>query len=554
MQQAKVKKRKGINIEKIEESFVPTSNKKASISKRGMVSTAFPDATKAGVEMLKKGGNAVDAACASSLALAVCEPQASGIGGQTIALIHINGKTIAIDGSSRAPSLAHSSVFTKNIRRLIGYKATTVPSTLATIGYLNEHYGRLNWQIIIKPAIRIAKRGYRITKLQHDSQVDNLEKFFKVKSQSGAKYFLKDGKVPFEIGDLFVQEDLTEMLTHLSKYGYGSFYHGKIATQIDKDMRTNKGFLRKQDLALIPLPVERKPLSKRYRGIQVYSTPPPGAGDTMLLVLMMLNNIPKKYLKNKNLDAYHYLSETFRKALLYRTQRPFDPNTYHQIKDEIHLSRGFARKISKSIKDDIDSSLPLREPSIDLEDTTHLSVMDNEGNAVSMTQSIELVYGSKAAGDGLGFLYNNYMSAFEFENTNHPFFLRPNAIPWSSVCPSIVFYNHKPWITVGSPGSARIFSTVSLFLSRLFDEENSIYNAMERPRIHCSLGGTISLEADDSGIELVKHLKRKGYKIDIRERYSFYLGAIHAVLKRQTGEGFQGVAEIRRDGTAEGLG
>jgi len=172
---------------------------------------------------------------------------------------------------------------------------------------------------------------------------------------------------------------------------------------------------------------------------------------------------------------------------------------------------------------------------------------------VSMTQSIELVYGSKTAAEGLGFLYNNYMSAFEFENPNHPFFLRPNGIPWSSVCPSIVFYNHEPWIAVGSPGSARIFSAVSLFLSRLFDEGNSIYEAMERPRIHCSLGGRISLEDDESTTGLAEHLKKKGYKIDIRERYSFYLGAIHAVLKCQTTDGFQGVAEIRRDGTAEGI-
>jgi len=542
-----------MNIEKIENSFIPTANKKSSVAKNGMVASAFPDATKAGVEMLRKGGNAIDAACATSLALGVCEPQASGIGGQTIALIHINGKTLAIDGSSRAPSLAHSSVFEKRTRRFIGNKATTVPSTVATIGYLNEHYGRLDWQTVIKPAIRIAKRGYRITKFQHQSQVDNLEKFFRVKSQSGAKYFLKDGKVPYDIGDLFVQEDLAEMLTHLSKYGYYSFYQGKIAVQIDKDMRKNKGFLRKQDLALIPFPIERKPINKRYRGIHVYSTPAPSAGDTMLLVLMMLNNIPRKYLIKKDLVSYHYIAEIFRKALLYRTQRPFDPNTYHQIKDETHLSRDFARNLSESIRDDVDPSLPLRDPSIDLEDTTHLSVMDNEGNAVSMTQSIELVYGSKAAAEGLGFLYNNYMSAFEFENPSHPFFLRPNAVPWSSVCPSILFYDHEPWIVVGSPGSARIFSTVSLFLSRLLDEGNSIYTAMERARMHCSLGGKISLEDDDSGIDLAKYLKKKGYKIDMRDRYSFYLGAIHAVLKRQSGEGFQGVAEIRRDGTAEGL-
>ena len=179
--------------------------------------------------------------------------------------------------------------------------------------------------------------------------------------------------------------------------------------------------------------------------------------------------------------------------------------------------------------------------------------MDKEGNAVGITQSIELVYGSKAAADGLGFLYNNYMSAFEFENPNHPYYLRPNAIPWTSVCPSILFYNNNPWIVMGTPGSARIFSTLSHFISRIIDHDNSIDVAMEKPRIHCAVDGKISLEADDSVIEIIKHLKKMGYKIDIKERYSFFLGAIHAVMKCQTTNGFQGVAEVRRDGTAEGL-
>lgn len=134
--------------------------------------------------------------------------------------------------------------------------------------------------------------------------------------------------------------------------------------------------------------------------------------------------------------------------------------------------------------------------------------MDKEGNAVGITQSIELVYGSKAAADGLGFLYNNYMSAFEFENPNHPYYLRPNAIPWTSVCPSILFYNNNPWIVMGTPGSARIFSTLSHFISRIIDHDNSIDVAMEKPRIHCAVDGKISLEADDSVIEIIKHLKK----------------------------------------------
>ena len=122
-----------------------------------MVSSAFPDATKAGVEMLKKGGNAIDAACATAIALGVCEPQASGLGGQSLAMLSIDGKQIALDGSSRAPSLAHSSFFEKKSLRFVGYKASTVPSTPAVIGYLNEHYGKLDWETIIEPSIRIAK-------------------------------------------------------------------------------------------------------------------------------------------------------------------------------------------------------------------------------------------------------------------------------------------------------------------------------------------------------------------------------------------------------------
>ena len=540
-----------MDIDHIENSFKTTSNKKCSIAKKGMVATAFPNATKAGVEMLKKGGNAVDAACASALALGVCEPQASGIGGQSMAIIHIDGKTLAVDGSSRAPSLAHISFFEKKSRRFIGYKATTVPSTVATLGYLNEQYGRLDWSTIVKPSIRIAKRGYRITKLQHELQEKHLKNFFKVKSKSGAKYFLKDGEVPYDKGDLFVQDDLAYTLEQLATYGYRSFYHGIISTLIDKDMKLNRGFLRKEDLAFIPTPIERKVISRRYRGIRVYTVPPPAAGSTMLLVLMMLNNLPSKFLK-RTPRAYHFVSETHRKALLYREQRRFNPETYHQINEKIHLSRSFAKTLAKSIRDTIDPELPLRE-SLDTEDTTHLSVMDKDGNAAGITQSIELVYGSKAAADGLGFLYNNYMSAYEFENPNHPFYLRPNAIPWTSVCPSIVFYDHKPWMVLGSPGSARIFSTLSHFLSRIIDHKNSIDMAMEKPRIHCAVDGKISLEADDSLTEIIKHLKKMGYKIDIRERYSFFLGAIHAVLKRQTGDGFQGIAEIRRDGTAEGV-
>ncbi len=542
-----------MNIEQIESSFTQTKDKKCSVAKNGMVASAFPNATKAGVEMLKKGGNAIDAACATALALGVCEPQASGLGGQSMGIIHFNGKSYAVDGSSRSPSLAHSSVYASKKNRRLGYKSTTVPSTLSMIGFLHERYGTLEWQKIVAPSIRIAKKGYKITQLQHDLQVRELKNFFSIKSKSGAKYFLKDGLVPYNVGDRFIQEDLSETLTSISEYGYRIFYQGEIAKKIVKDMKNNHGLIREEDLAYIPEPLLRKPIRRKYRHVSVVTLPPPAAGGTLLLTLMMLNHLPSKFLRSSKPSSYHFVAETFRKAFFHRIQRPFNRHTYDQIEEKIHLQRSFAKQMATSIHNSMDATLPMIDPVFGGDDTTHLSTMDSEGNAVGITQSIELAYGAKAAAEGLGFLYNNYMSAFEFSNPNHPFYIRPNAIPWTSVSPALIFNNSKLWMVLGSPGSQRIFSTVTQFLSRIIDEDLPMSVAIEKPRFHCSINGTISIESGGFRSEIVKYLKEMGYEISVKDRYSFYHGAIHAIMKLQTQPGFQGVAEVRRDGTAEGL-
>ncbi|QPJ60582.1 MAG: gamma-glutamyltransferase family protein [Candidatus Nitronauta litoralis] len=542
-----------MKLEKIENSFSPSEDGKCAASSEGMVSTAFPNATEAGVEMLKQGGNAIDAACASAFALGVCEPQASGIGGQSMAILHFRGKTIALDGSSRVPSLAHLDRIDKKKQRFRGYKATTIPSTPAVLGYLHFHYGKLEWSKILEPAIRIAREGYAITQLQHDLQKRETENFLKEDSLSGAKYFLKNGTTPYPVGDNFKQDDLKQMLEHMAQHGVKSFYTGEIAKQIDEDMRYHEGFLRGDDLALIPWPVERKPISRSYRKVKVFTTPPPGAGRTLLLVLQILKNLPSKILKSGSAQACHFIAEAFRKGLLNHKERPFDPNIYPQLPDDRKiLSRDFARNLSSSIRDGIDPSLPLTELFSLSNDTTHLSVMDKEGNAIGITQSIELVYGAKVAARGLGFLYNNYMSSLDITDPSHPYYLRPNAIPWSSVAPIIAFYKDKPWLVAGSPGSERIFSAMSQFLSHIVDSGLPISEAMLKPRFHCTVGGKLSIEEERFDPEIIKYLKQAGYKIDSREAYSFYLGAVHAVLKCNTKDEFQGVAEIRRDGTAAG--
>ncbi len=541
-----------MNISEIESTFCTGDSGKFARAQKGIVASAFPEATQAGVEMLERGGNAIDAACATALALGVCEPQSSGLGGQSSAILHYRGKTIAVDGSSRTPSLAHISKFDSG-ERTRGYRATTVPTTVSVIGYLNFKYGKLDWKDIMQPANRIASEGYRITELQHSLQKRELENFLKIPSKSGAKYFLKNGAEPYNPGDLFIQPDLANTLIYLAEHGPRSFYQGLIAKRIDDDMRANKGFLRADDLALMPWPVERRILKRSYRSISIATMPPPAAGRTLLLVMLMLRQLPVKVIRQASPQFYHFFSESLRKAFLFRTQRPFDPNTFLQISDRKMINREFAKEQARSIRDRIDPNLPLVDPPEEEGETTHLSAMDHEGNVIGITQSIELSYGARTAAEGLGFLYNNYIRALDVNDPSHPHYLRPGAAPWTSVAPAIVFYKDKPWIVTGSPGSERIYSAIAQFLTNVLDKEQSLDAAVKSPRLHCSIGGTVSIEANRFKPEIVTYLQEMGYSVEKKSDYDFYFGAIHSAMKCLTRDEFQGAAEIRRDGTAGGI-
>lgn len=546
-----------MDIRKIESDFFPSQDGKASVAFNGMVATAAPEATEAGVSILQKGGNAVDAAIAAAFALGVCESQSSGLGGQTMMLIYIDGKVIAIDGSSRAPSLAHVNAIYKQDRAR-GYRATTVPSTPATLWYVHQRYGLLRWEEILQSAIHIARKGCVITPLQQHLQKRELDKFSSIQSKSGAHYFLKDGQ-PYQPGEVFRQTDLADLLEKLQKKGVEEFYKGDIAKIIDADMRENGGLLRYDDLALIPWPIIRKALKRKFRDVSIYTMPLPGAGRSLLFTMLMLDHLPMETFKDMEYDykKLHLLAEILRKAFLERLDRPFNPNFYPQLvtEEKDMLRRKYARKSLQEILKNVNKAILSYIAAEDERpgDTTHLSVMDSKGMAVSLTQSIERVYGCKAAAAGLGFLYNNYLMDFDYTMPYHPFYLRPNAVPWATVAPTFLFLGDNLWMALGSPGSERIISTLTQFLLHVVDRDFSIDKAVEAPRIHCSLGGRISLESERFSPGLIDFFKNKGYRIDHHEPYAFYLGCIQAVLKRQTSNGFQGIADIRRDGTAGGI-
>jgi gamma-glutamyltranspeptidase/glutathione hydrolase len=507
------------------------------VSRHGMVSSAQYLASQAGARILDAGGNAVDAAVASAFSLGVVEPQASGLGGQTMMLLFLaeDDLLLALDGSSRAPNRALREYFTSTSLSLHGYTAATVPSTPATLGYALQRFGTMPLKDVLQPAIEFAKDGYPITTLQRKLQRRELKNFAK---GNAGPFFLRGGDKIYSTGNVLKQPVLAGTLQRIADQGIEDFYTGEIARTIHDDMQSNDGLIQQDDLAQIPYPIERDPVNGRLGRMTVYTMPPPGAGRTLIEMINIIKKFPTASRNPDTPDGSLLLTEVIRRAQLDRRDRPFDPNFFPQVQDRRMLSGDYAKLVAQQIHGRIKTE----------GETTHLSVMDKKGNVVSLTQSIERVFGSKTATPSLGFLYNNYMSAFEYEDITHPYYMRPNGVPWASVAPTIILRNREPWLAIGSPGSERIASAILQVLVRLAYQ--SPFDAVAAPRIHCSYDGTVSLEAACMRDDIPDALIKRGFKIDKREPMSFYLGCIQMVLKEK-GE-FIGVADPRRDGAAVG--
>ncbi|GAB4353514.1 MAG: gamma-glutamyltransferase [Gammaproteobacteria bacterium] len=509
------------------------------VSKQGMVATQHYHATEAGAAMLAKGGNAVDAAVAAAFALGVVEPAASGLGGQTMMLLHLaeGGRKFCLDGGSRAPHRTPPGGLERS-EQLRGHRACTVPSTPAVLAWALKHYGTKSLAEVMEPAIVLAEEGYRVSPLQH--YITRREAKH-LRNHPAGEFFLKGGASPWPIGSRFRQPVLAETLRRLANAGIEDFYQGSIAREIHEDMVANDGLIRDDDLAQIPWPVERRPLATHFGNNRIFTFGPPGAGRTLIEALNLLHQFPEAGRDPDTPDGALLLAHVIRKANLDRSDRPDDPTLFAQELElgeditDIEYAKRVARRLRRRIKSQ--------------GETTHLSVMDASGNAVALTQSIERVYGSFTATPGLGFLYNNYMSAFEYQDIAHPYYLRPNAVPWASVAPTLVFRGREPWLAIGSPGSERIVSAILQVLLRLERGANP-FDAVEAPRMHCSIKGKVSLEATRMRDDIPELLGRHGFEIDVRDPYSFYLGCVQLVL-REKGE-FVGVADPRRDGSASG--
>ena len=509
-----------------------------------MVSSATPEATMAGVEILEAGGNAIDAAVAISFALGVSEPAGSGIGGQTFFLVHSFGKEpYVINGTSLAPRRILPPVDRDD---LTGRRASTVPSTVKVLGYAWENYGsgRISWSRLLQPAIRIAQEGYLLGYFRHRSFVRYAHKLRNWPS-TAKLFLLPDGSVPKQ-GSLIKQPILASTLRRLAEAGPEDFYNGQIAEEIDRDMRENGGWITLEDLEDFPTPKTVVPLKGTYREWDVYSLPPPTGGWVTLQALNLLEHARKEDLAPPSYKRRVWLAETLRVAHKSREKRP--------VRDLIDFESGTGKKIGKERAKQLFEEVHAPANG----ETTHFSLVDGKGTAVAVTQSINGYFGAKSAHPTLGFLYNNYMKEFELDDKDSPFYLRPGGIPYSSMSGTILAKNAAPHLILGSPGSKRIISAVVQVISYWVDVEQKIVPAVRAPRLHVVPEHDLFIESRSVPSSHLLKLELLGYSL-LRPLSSLhkgdlnpYFGGVHAVAKE--GSKWVGAADPRRDGTVRFAG
>ncbi|MBL8761481.1 MAG: gamma-glutamyltransferase [Phycisphaerae bacterium] len=516
----------------------------------GTVVAAFPDAAEAGARVLALGGNAIDAACAAAWALSVCEPGESGLGGQTTMLIrHGDGSAVVLDGHSHAPSsLTRAKVNRRQQSR--GLRATTVPSTPLVLGEAQRRYGRLALREVLAPAIGIASEGYRITRLQRRIFAWTARHFRPGSPE--ARHF-PGGGVALRVGDVFRQPALAAALERIGREGVRDFYEGGIADEIVRDMRERGGLIRARDLRGMSLPVDRVPLRIEYRGNTVLSIPPPGGGVQVLLALRLLEIVMPGVVE---LPAWYSALARVTLASFRERERWADhPGDMGASLSEWLVSRGRAERIARDMGESRDIGGPGSMGGAcdsgsgggESGNTTHLCAADDEGRVVSLTQSIQSVFGAKVVHPTLGFVYNNYLSTCP--RRAHPYRLGSGCLPQSNAAPTLVLRaSGEPLLALGSAGSRRIASSVVQVVSAVVDRGLSVGAALGMARAHALLGGGVWAE-ESAGSEVLDALRAGFRKVRPRPPKSYKMGAVQAIYWDQAGRRV-GAADPRRDGAS----
>ena len=529
------------------------------VGERGMVVTQNAIATEVGTEILRKGGNAVDAAVAVGFALAVTLPRAGNIGGDGFMLVHMAGpgETIVIDFRSVAPAAARLNMFVdgkgkETPQASRGYRASAVPGTVAGLALAHKRYGRLPWKDVVMPAWRLAAEGVVLT--PDEAFVFSWAQERMTESAAGQRTFYKPGGELFRAGEVLRQPDLAWSLKQIADNGADAFYKGEIARRFAADMKAHRGLITLEDLAAYR-PVVREPLVGTYRGYTVATTPPASSGGATLL--QMLNTLESFDLKALggagSSGALHVMAEAMKLAYADRYRHLGDTD-FVKVPLKGFISKAYGAQQASRI--DVNRAKPAKalgagDPwKFESPSTTHYSIADAAGNAVSTTYTLGADFGSGVMVEGTGFVLNNQMNNYSHEQAVEaarksgampPNAMAPGKRMLSTMMPTLVFKDGKPWLVTGTPGGSTIIDTVLQVIVNVIDFDLNVAEATHQPRIFQAATDTLEVEPNFNP-DTVAALRAKGHPVKAAET----MGSAQSIM---IDKGlFLGAADPRRPG------
>jgi len=532
---------------------------------QGMVVTQHYLATEVGRDILAAGGNAVDAAVAVGFALAVVLPRAGNLGGGGFMLVHLAepNKTIALDYREMAPQAAHRDVFLDESGEVdkqksrFSHAAAGVPGTVAGLVHAQREYGSLPLRKVMAPAIALASIGFEVT----DDLADQLanSRHLRGNAESLRVYYADDGSA-LPSGATLRQKDLAWSLKRISRKGASAFYEGAIAEKIVAEMQAHNGLMTAADLANYKV-VEREPVVGNYRGLGVASMPPPSSGGVHLVqILNTLETFDLRSWGANSAQSLHHMTEAMKWAYADRSKHLGDPD-FNPVPVAGLIAKAYGRELAARIdgaqatpSTDIEPTAAFFDESLD---TTHYSIIDREGNAVANTYTLNFSFGSGIAVPGTGILLNNEMDDFSAKpgvpNAYGLLGGEANAVgpgkrPLSSMTPTMVFKDAKPYLVTGSPGGSRIITTVLQSILNVVDHQMNVAEAVHQPRMHHQWQPDILFIEPGFNADTRALLEGLGHSVKATRT----MGSVNAVL--WDGEVFYGAADPRKpDASALGL-
>ncbi len=521
-----------------------------------MVASAHPIASTVGIEILKQGGNAVDAAIAVAFALSVAEPNASGIGGGGFMMIKMadQKEAIMIDYREMSSGKATSELYYQNdssFKKLTdpGFAtAIGIPGLVAGAELALKNYGSMTLSEVLQPAIRLAREGIPVSEKLNGMISENFEKILKY--PASAAIYLSD-QLPLESGATLKNGDLATTFEKIAVQGSKIFYEGEIAEAIVAEVTAQGGLFELSDLKSYQAKI-RKPVIGKYRGYQIISAAPSTGGGTHLIELLnIMEGFNIKKLGHNSAQFIHIFAEAMKIMYADKSINSADPDFYKVPVEKFidkKYAKGLRRRINK-YKAAFDYSPPIYIAT-ESSNTSHLSIIDEQGNVVALTQSINNFFGSGLVVPGTGILLNDHLSDFD-DLPGRPNSIGPYKRPTSSIAPTIILKKGKPFMTLGSPGGTRIISALAQIIMNVIDFKMSMDDAIEAPRVHC-LDKVLHAEGRIP-VEIIKQLKSMGHEIKIHPDFDNYFGGAQGILSDPKTGTLYGGADSRRDGVAVGF-